>query len=347
MTTKWNNTVFNIVFWLAYFLYAWLTMASIYNEYQRYLINAAVLVPITASAAVFTVHFLFRVLYQRNRKILFWTGLFLSMFVFILIRRSFNYFYTYPLYYPEALETMSFWFLPKLIIEGVNIYLFVGLYSMFYFIKAWYDQERLSHTLKQEKAEAELKLLKSQVQPHFIFNTLNNIYSYAVQKNEKTADLILQLSSFLSYGLYESKPELVPLQKEIDVIRSYIELERIRYGDRLDASINVFDNVDQTLISPLLLLPLVENSFKHGFTSSIDKCWIRLDISCSREELVVKIENSIGEEQEKSESDNGGLGLMNLRRRLEILYPSKHEFRTKIVKDSFLAVLKIKIKRHG
>ncbi len=347
MSTKWNNTVFNLVFWLAYFLYAWLTPASIDNEYKRYLINVLAIGPITATAAVFTVHFLFKVLYQGNRRISFWIGLVVSMFVFILIRRSFNYFYTYPLYNPEALETMSFWFLPKLIIEGVNMYLFVGLYSIFYLVKAWYDQERLSNSLKQEKTDAELKLLKSQVQPHFILNTLNNIYSYAVQKSDKTPDLILQLSSFLSYGLYESKPEMVPLRKEIEVIQSYIELERIRYGDRLDVSINIFNKVDEAEISPLLLLPLVENSFKHGFTSSIDKCWIRLDISFSSEELVVKIENSIGEDLGKVEPENGGLGLNNVRRRLEIVYPSRHEFRTEMGQDSFLAVLKIKKIRHG
>jgi LytS/YehU family sensor histidine kinase len=347
MSTKWNHTIFNIVFWLAYFLYAWLTPASLENEYKRYLINVLAIGPITATASVFTVHYLFGVVYRQNKKVAFWIGLFVSMFVFILIRRSFNYYYTYPLYNPEALETMSFWFLPKLIIEGVNMYLFVGLYSIFYLVKAWYDQERLSNMLKQEKTDAELKLLKSQVQPHFILNTLNNIYSYAVQKSDKTPDLILQLSAFLSFGLYESKSEMVPLRKEIDVIQSYIELEKIRYGDRLDASINIFNKVDEAEISPLLLLPLVENSFKHGFTSSIDKCWIRLDISFSGEELVVKIENSMPEESGNKESENGGLGLKNVKRRLEIVYPSRHEFRTEIGKDTFLAVLKVKNIRHG
>lgn len=327
---------------MVYFMYEWLTIASVYSEYQRYLINASVIVPITAGASFFTVHFLFKKLYLQGRKREFWIGLVLSMIVFILMRRSFNYFYTYPRYHPEVLETMSFWFWPKLIIEGVNIYLFVGLYSMFYFVKAWYEQERLAHALIQEKTEAEMKLLKSQIQPHFIFNTLNNIYSHAVQKSEKTADLIFQLSSFLSYGLYESKPKQVPVVKEIDIIRSYIELEKIRYGDRLDVSINVFDKLDQAKISPLLLLPLVENCFKHGFSTAIDKCWIRIDISKPEDWLGVKIENSVPEDRQPSEQVNGGIGLKNVKRRLEISYPGRHEFKTSENQDSFLCILKIR-----
>lgn len=344
MNIKWNSTVFNIIFWLVCFLYEWLAMASVYSEYQRYLINAAVIVPITAAASVLTVHFLFRRLYKTGRKKEFWIGLIVSMVAFALIRRSFNYFYTYPKYYPEALETMSYWFLPKLIIEGVNIYLFVGLYSMFYFIREWYEQERLSQSLKQENTEAELKLLKSQVQPHFIFNTLNNIYSYAVQKSEKTADLIYQLSAFLSYGLYENRSKRVPLEKEMEIIRSYIELEKIRYGERLDVSINIFDSIDKDQISPLLLLPIVENCFKHGFRSTIDDCWIRIDLSRSEEWLVIKIENSVSEEDQKPESTQNGIGLRNVQRRLEIVYPGKHEFRTNREENSYLSVLKIKMK---
>lgn len=347
MRVKWNNTVFNLVFWLCYFIYEWLAMASVYSEYQRYLINASVIVPITAAASLFTVHYLFRVLYQGGRKRAFWIGLILSMVLFVLARRGFNYYYTYPHYYPAGKESMNYLFLPKLIIECVNIYLFVGLYSMFYFIRAWYEQERLAQDLQQEKTNAELKLLKSQVQPHFIFNTLNNIYSYAVQKNDKTADLIYELSSFLSYGLYESKPALVPLGKEIEVIRSYIELERIRYGDRLDASVNVFDDIDSARIPPLLLLPLVENSFKHGFNSTIAACWVRMDVSLIGGDLVIKIENSIGGGPPAENSEHNGLGLKNVKRRLEIVYPDQHEFRTELEKDSFLTVLKIKNMEHA
>lgn len=342
MTFNRNDIKFNILFWIAYYLYEWLVPASLYSEYTRYFINASVIVPITLAASVFTVYVLFKQLHLKGKKKEFWIGLIISMFVFILIRRSFNYFYTYPNYYPEVLETMSFWLFPKLIIEGVSIYLIVGLHSLFYFIKAWFEQQRLSDELKQEKTEAELKLLKSQIHPHFIFNTLNNIYSYAQAKNDKTADLIYQLSSFLSYSLYENRAAYVPLRKEIEIINCYVELERIRYGERLDISINVFDKVEQSSISPLLLLPLIENCFKHGFSSSIDKCWIRIDISKNMDWLVFKIENSLGTGSSGEKNANGGIGLKNVKRRLEISYPGKHELKIRTEEDTFLAVLKIK-----
>jgi LytS/YehU family sensor histidine kinase len=326
---------------VVYFLYEWLANASVYNEYYRYLINAIVIVPLTCLAAFFTVHVLFKHLFLKDKKQLFWVGLIVSMLVFVVIRRTFNYYYTYPNYFPEG-SSMSYFFLPKLIIEGVNIYLIVGLYSMFYFIKAWYEEQRLAHALKQEKAEAELNLLKSQIHPHFIFNTLNNIYSYAVQKNSKTPDLIHRLSSFLSYNIYESNSCSIPLTKELEYIKSYIELERIRYGDRLDISVNVYNSLEGFYISPLLLLPMVENCFKHGLKSMLDECWIRIDISIQEDWVMIKVENSIGSQSNGNGQNRNGIGLENIKRRLEIIYREDYEFRTLSQGISFFCILKVK-----
>lgn len=341
MNFRKNGITFNILFWLAYFTYEWLANAALANEWQRYFVNAAVIVPTTALAGFFTVHILLKRYYLRDKKI-FWTGFLASLVVFVLARRGFNYYYTYPLYYPEGVTLQSFLFLPKIIIEAVNIYLIVGLYSMFYFIDAWYEELRVAQSLKQEKVEAELQLLKSQVHPHFIFNTLNNIYSYALHGNSKTADLIHRLSSFLSYNLYDSKLSSIALTRELEYIDSYIELEKIRYGSRLDISVNVFNSIEDFNISPLLLLPLVENSFKHGFTSSsVEKGWIRIDLSRQGEWLTVKVENSMGREERQVPHKNG-IGLENVKRRLEIIYPDDHEFRCISEKNTFFLILKIR-----
>jgi sensor histidine kinase YesM len=341
MVDKKKDIRFSLLFWVAYFLYEWLVNASVYDEYERYLINALVIVPITLLASIFTVDILFKRVYLKEKRRLFWVGLIGSMIVFILLRRTFNYHYTYPHYFPEGLS-MPLLFLPKLIIEGVNLYLIVGLYSMFYFVKAWYEEQRLAHALKQEMAEAELTLLKSQVHPHFIFNTLNNIYSFAVQNNQRTADLIHKLSSFLSYNLYESGSASIPLTKELDYVTSYIELEKIRYGDRLDVSVNVFNPIDNFSISPLLLLPLVENCFKHGLKSTLEKCWIRIDISRQNDWLTIKIENSVGADQAPHHPTKNGIGLENVKRRLEIIYPKSHEFKYTHEGATFFCLLKIK-----
>ena len=190
--------LFNIRFWLIYFLYEWLTNGSYEDDYRRYFFNALVIVPIAFAASLVTVHVLIEKFYLKNKKKIFWIGFIISVFLFIVIRHAYNFFYTYPRYYPESVGKVKFWLVPKLIFEGVAIYLIVGAYTMFYFIRAWYEQQRISAVLKQEKISSELELLKSQVHPHFIFNTLNNIYSLAVMKNEKTPEMIHRLSALLS-----------------------------------------------------------------------------------------------------------------------------------------------------
>lgn len=341
MNMKRKAIRFNVLFWVVYFLYEWLANASVNEEYERYLINAMVIVPHTCLASLFTVDVLFKKYYLKNQKKTFWIGLIVSVIIFVVLRRTFNYYYTYPNYYPEGLS-QPYWFLPKLIIEGVNIYLIVGVYSMFYFISAWYEEQRMAHALKQEMAEAELNQLKSQIHPHFIFNTLNNIYSYAVQNNKKTADLIYKLSAFLSYNLYESRSSSISMTKELEYVNSYIDLEKIRYGDRLDVSINIFNSIEDFNISPLLLLPLVENCFKHGLKSIVEKCWIRMDISRQHDWLTIKIENSIGADPVQHAENNNGIGLENVKRRLEIIYHKDHEFRYKNEATTFFCLLKIK-----
>jgi two-component system, LytTR family, sensor kinase len=346
MDFKRSNIGLSVVFWLAYFTYEWLGQAAIACEYYRYLINAAVIVPITLVATWFTIQVLIKKYFLKKRITAFWIGFIVSAIVFTLLRRSFNYYYIYPLYYPQGL-TMGFFFPAKLIIELVNIYLIVALYTMFYFMRAWYEQQRLAQELQRDKAEAQLQLLKSQVQPHFIFNTLNNIYSLSLKNNPRTPDLIYRLSSLLSYMLYDSRQDCIPVKKEMEYIHNYIELEKIRYGERLDVAVNCFDTVDKFYIPPFLLLPLVENSFKHGVSNDVGTSWIRIDLTVKEDWLTVKIENS-----RVNDSHNGthngrpvgynGIGLENVKKRLEILYPDRHEFKYISEAQSFLTVLKLK-----
>lgn len=337
-----KHIIFNVLFWALYFLYEWLGNAAISNEYERYLINASVIVPITFAATWFTVQVLIKQYYVKRKKTIFWIGLMLSAIAFVLIRRSFNYYYTYPHYYPGANQFTPFLFFPKLLIEGVNIYLITALYTMFYFMRAWYEQQQKAQALQKDKLEVQLELLKSQVQPHFIFNTLNNIYSLSQRGHPGAAELIYRLSALLSYMLYDSKKNVIPLEKEIEYVNNYIELEKIRYGKRLDVSLNIFSSIGPFYMSPLLLLPLVENSFKHGVYDNIDTCWIRIDVAINDQWLSVKIENSYDSGLARKENDRNGIGLENVRKRLEILYPATHEFRYMPEDHSFLTVLKIK-----
>lgn len=337
-----SNVRLTVLFWLLYFLYEWIGQASVSNEYHRYLINACIIVPITGLATWFTIQVLIKQYFLKKRSTVFWIEFIASVVVFTLIRRAFNYYYTYPTYWPQGARSMPYLFLPKLIIEAVNIYLIVALYTMFYFLRAWYEQQRLAQELQRDKAEAQLELLKSQVQPHFIFNTLNNIYSLSLKKHPQTSDLIYRLSSLLSYMLYDSRKDFIPVSKEMEYIHNYIELEKIRYGERLDVAVNCFDAVDMFNIPPFLLLPLVENSFKHGVSKDVGNSWIRIDLSVKDDWLTVKIENSRVSEALNGHAVYNGIGLQNVKKRLEILYPDRHEFKYMSEGQSFLTVLKLK-----
>lgn len=334
---------FNILFWSVYFLYEWLGNASVEDEYLRYLINALVIVPLTFLAAWVTVHLLFKKYFIEDRKLTFWLVFIISVLGFTLLRRTFNYYYTYPLYFPQALLSMPFLYWPKLLIEAVNTYLIVGFYAMFYFFRELYKQQRISQELREDKLKTELKLLKAQVQPHFIFNTLNNIYSMAKQGHPKTADLIYRLSGFLSYNLYDSGKQTVTVAQEVDHVKHYIELEKIRHDTSLDIAMNIFDSLEGYRLSPMLLLPLVENAFKHGFDQQANNGWIRIDLSIKDHWLTFKVENSSNGASTEEQVDHSGIGLDNLKKRLAILYPEKHYLQCRQDTNSYLVTLKLKM----
>jgi two-component system, LytTR family, sensor kinase len=245
----------------------------------------------------------------------------------------------YKVLYPDRAKTL--FILPKMMIDAVYVQLIAGLGSMIYVIRKWMEQQRVNETLMKEKVAAELALLRSQVQPHFIFNTLNNIYMLSLKNSPLTSDMIHRLSALLSYMLYDSKRSLIDVEKEIDYVRNYINLEKIRYGERLDVQISGEKTVRGVQVPPLLFLPLVENAFKHGVSNAVEDSWIHIDISLKKRILVFKIENSLCDEKAKTNGFGNGLGLDNLRKRLEILYPDNFELKLLKEEDSHLAVLKL------
>ena len=202
--------------------------------------------------------------------------------------------------------------------------------------------EKKAGQLIQEKLGAELKVLKNQMHPHFLFNTLNNLYSMVLTQDDKAADVVVRLSNMMSYMLYECEQPTIDLEKEINNLRNYIELEKIRYGKRLDISFETGGDLQGKTIAPLLLLPFLENAFKHGVEKTEMNSWVRVNIWVSGNSLTYMVENSLP----KSEVDSSvpdiqsGIGLSNIRKRLELLYMDQHEL--EIVEDeTFLAKLKL------
>jgi two-component system, LytTR family, sensor histidine kinase AlgZ len=218
--------------------------------------------------------------------------------------------------------------------------LMAGYGSMIVFFKYWVKKQRELLLAEKEKATAELQLLKAQIHPHFLFNTLNNIYSFSMKGSSKTTEMIARLSSLLSYVLYDCKNNEVLLTKEIEVMRNYIDLEKERYGNRLEISTNIEGDVEGKFIAPLLLLPFIENAFKHGTSEQLEKPWLSIDLSVKDSLLRFKIVNS---KNEFLESRNKGIGIENVQKRLSYLYEGQHSLKLSDEGNFFVVSLTIEL----
>ena len=173
-------------------------------------------------------------------------------------------------------------------------------------------------SLQKEKLETELNFLKAQINPHFLFNTLNSIYALALKKSDDTADVVVKLSKLLRFVLYEAQAKTIAIDREIQFLKDYIELESIRYDQRLKVRFDFETDNPNTLIVPLLLVPFVENAFKHGASETTAEAFIAIDLRLKNNRLSFVVENSF---ESESNGHQEGIGLKNLRRQLELLYP--------------------------
>ena len=214
-----------------------------------------------------------------------------------------------------------------------------GLAAAIKLTKYFYLKQEHALILEKQNAISELHSLKAQLHPHFLFNTINNIYSHTQDTAPVAADMLLQLSSLLRYILYSCNEPLVPLGQEIAMINDYIELERKRYGNSLEVSLKLPDVVKGHCIAPLLILPFVENCFKHGASSMLSHPWINIDIKLTGKLLRMKFING---RLITTSINNEGIGIENVRRRLELLYPN--EYRLDIIGDDDVYVVNLEIK---
>ncbi|HET7115204.1 MAG TPA: histidine kinase [Hanamia sp.] len=220
----------------------------------------------------------------------------------------------------------------------------IGMFGGFIkFFKLWNAELRQKQFAEKEKLNAELELLKAQLHPHFLFNTLNNLYSLVYEKSDKAPKMLMRLSGLLSYVLYECKANEVLLSKEIDIIKDYVALEKERYGDRLDVSFNFSGDIEDKMIAPMLFQPFIENAFKHGTSEQLGKVWMSIDLSVKENQLYFKIINSC-DNSRVAVREKHGVGIENVKKRLELLYPGKFELQNGIEDDVYIVSLSLELK---
>lgn len=209
-------------------------------------------------------------------------------------------------------------------------------------LKRWWLKQNENMRLEKEKLSVELQLLKAQIHPDFLFSSLDKIYYYAQNDSAKASSLLLKLSDLLSYMLYECNQSLVSLEKEIKMIRNYLELGKKRLGDQLDVDMQVIGEMNDKMIAPLLLLPLVENSFLYCENKNLEKGWINLDIRISEQDFSLKLINGKSPDtvMNGSFSENG---LANVQKRLDILCKDRYELKITGEPDYIITFLKIQL----
>jgi sensor histidine kinase YesM len=226
---------------------------------------------------------------------------------------------------------------------------YVGITSLFKFVKDWLQLQEMTLKITQierEKLEAELTTLKSQLNPHFLFNSLNNIYSLSLINSPQTPEIILKLSDLMRHVLYESRENFIPIKNELNFLANFIELQKIRLNNQIDIQYSIEGNIPESRVIPLIFEPFIDNAFKHGIRNPAPSPYIHIFIHFEPEILRFKIENNFDSTSPSKTSKSSGIGLKNIERRLEFLYaPGEYKYEIIRTDDTFTILLEVQLKQ--
>lgn len=237
-------------------------------------------------------------------------------------------------------EIMKVFLMTSTIVQQIRGSLVFGLYALFMsFILGWYIAQKQKAELINQNQASELALLRSQINPHFLFNTLNNIYSLVYKKSDNAPEAVMKLSSIMRYMLYDAIEDKVLLEKEIEYLKSFIELQELRLMNKNFVSFDIHGKLEGRTIAPMILMPFIENAFKHG-SKQVKSPGIIVDLTIKEHLIIFKVANYLAKSStEKDEA--GGIGVHNINRRLELIYPDKHRLEIKKTLDMFQIQLEI------
>ncbi|NML23807.1 histidine kinase [Pseudoflavitalea sp. G-6-1-2] len=340
-----NRLLTHVLFWIAYLLTYTGMHAEGEDGMRVYFIGELERLPSAMLVAYVNLYLLYPGFFATKKYWQYVVSAVLLLFASSLLNRVFIEYFTEPLFQKGTTTPYEQVFIWYYIFKGMLWFLSpVLLFTLALRIfQRSYAQEQQHQALSREKLHAELNYLKAQVHPHFFFNTLNNLYALTLQASPSAPKVVLKLSELMSYMLYDAQQATVPLTKEIEHISNYLELEKIRYSKRLDVSLNVSGETAQCRIAPLLLIPLVENAFKHGVSNHTDNVWVTIDVKVKSDWLTVIVENSYEEQPVPNKEYRNGIGLQNVEKRLSLLYSNQHELIKKKEPGRYSVYMKIKI----
>ncbi len=337
----------HVFFWLFYFLFNTFRWGMYFDDFSYSFQTNLIGFPIHMALCYTNIYVLMpSFLYSRKYSI-FVLLLLASIFTMVLIKFNLTYYLVSQNVWPEGPEVIN------TITLSYAIDMMIGELYVITFVTAikitmdWIKEHKRVTDLEKVQLETELLFLRSQISPHFFFNTLNNIYSLAIEKSDKTAKIVLRLSELMRYLLYETKSKRQSLEKEIICIQNYLELERVRHEDLLEVNMNISGNINDKKIAPIILLSFVENAFKHGVNKNIGNIKININFIVDGDFLYFSIDNPIPKATEHKQQviSSSGIGLVNVTKRLALGYkPNEYDLKVESDQSLHTVTLKIKIK---
>ena len=340
-----NKTIVkHIVFWLIVLVYQIIIVNwSFYRTFQEAFDNMLVITIVQIIVAYITLYILIPKYLNTKKYILFGTLFLLSLTFCVFLYHTTKVYYlepTYPELYASQIEITGYltvWERLSLIPVTISKFIKFLAPTLFLLLFQFYRNQQRLAKINEQKKIAELSALKHQLNPHFLFNTLNNLYVLSLKKSSKTPNVIEKLSHILDYMLYRCNDTFVDVQNEIDLIENYLALEKIRYGSRVNMSFT--HNVNRKhKIAPLILLTFIENAFKHGVSQELDKAYISIEIVSNQSQIVFKIENSKSKEKVDQRLKKS-IGLENVQKQLSLVYHDKYDLDIDNQEDKYIVIL--------
>ncbi|MDY8138388.1 sensor histidine kinase [Aquimarina sp. 2201CG5-10] len=335
----------HFIFWFVYFLFTTFRWGSYFNDYIYSFKTTVLGFAIHMTLSYFNIYYLMPKFIHKRKYLLYTLAVILSLFIMLLVKFYLTYFMVSHNVWPEGPEVtteLTLNYAIEMMLGELYVMAFVAAIKV---TLDWLREHKKLVDVERLQLETELRFLRTQISPHFFFNTLNNIYSLSVEKSDKTPKTILKLSELMRYILHETNQKRQSLTKEIICLQNYLDLERIRYGDSLKINTNISGEIEGKEIAPMLLLSFIENSFKHGANKNVGAVEINIDFKVIDDFLYFRITNPIPLQKDYNEvmSNTGGIGIENVKKRLELGY-QKEEYHLDIHTDNDLYVVDLKIK---
>lgn len=331
-----------MIFWVGYFLFNVIRWGSYFDDYWYSFKSNLVEFPIHIIVVYINVYYLIpRFILRKKYGIYILNLLFILALVYI-VRTGLNYFLVTKEIWPEADDGGRFLELNHVIAVVLGELYVVAFVTAIKLLVDWSIEKRRNEDLAQLQLSTELKYLRTQIQPHFFFNTLNNLYALTLKKSDKAPRLVIKLSEMMQYVLYEVNSSKASLLQEINHINNFIDIERLRYNDSVECELDITGNIEDIEVPPLLFLSFVENCFKHGLREN-DQIKINMSFEVvGKDYLKFKLSNNFNPNANNKEKH--GIGLANSKRRLSLLFFNDYELKTEIVNNIYKLYLKIPVR---